>query len=65
MTIRSRLLSRLFKLPPAQSYDVVIERNLPVPMRDGTVLLADHYVPHGTASAPTILVRSPYGRACR
>jgi hypothetical protein len=63
MTILSRLFSRLLKLPPADTYDLVVERDLPVPMRDGTVLLADHYVARGGSSAPVILVRSPYGRA--
>src|SRR5690349_1549789 len=32
-------------------------------MDDGTVLLADRYAPPGTVRAPTVLVRSPYGRA--
>lgn len=63
MTIRSRLFSRLLRLPPADTYDVVVARDLQVPMRDGTVLFADHYAARGRSSAPTILVRSPYGRA--
>ena len=63
MTILSRLISRLLKLPPAATHDVVVERNRQVPMRDGTLLLADHYVPRHTPRAPAILVRSPYGRA--
>ncbi|MCE0763506.1 CocE/NonD family hydrolase [Pseudonocardia kujensis] len=33
-----------------------------VPMRDGIRLAADHYAPVTGDSAPTILVRSPYGR---
>ena len=31
-------------------------------MDDGVVLLADRYAPPGTERAPTVLVRSPYGR---
>ncbi len=31
-------------------------------MSDGTVLLADHYLPVSVASAATVLVRCPYGR---
>ena len=32
-------------------------------MDDGVVLVADRYAPPGTQRAPTVLVRSPYGRA--
>jgi putative CocE/NonD family hydrolase len=34
--------------------------DIPVPMRDGVELLADHYAPAGEA-AGTVLIRSPYG----
>src|ERR1700754_2680312 len=49
---------------PARRNKISITRDLPVPMRDGVVLLADHYAPVAeTATAvPTVLVRSPYGR---
>lgn len=62
MTILSRLINRLLGLPPA-THEVAVARDLRVPMRDGTVLLADHYRPRGDGGAPTLLVRSPYGRA--
>lgn len=62
MRIRSRVLARLLKLPPADTAAVVVDRDLQVPMRDGTVLLADHYYTLHRPTAPTILVRSPYGR---
>lgn len=39
-----------------------VERSLPVPMRDGVHLLADHYVPDTGTPAGTVLLRSPYGR---
>ncbi len=61
--IVSRALTRLYKLPPAATYNVIVDRDLPVPMRDGTVLRADHYYTRHTRKAPTVLVRSPYGRA--
>lgn len=32
-------------------------------LRDGTVLISDHYYPPGGGPAPTLLVRQPYGRA--
>ncbi len=62
MSLASRLISRLMHLPPAQSDDLVITRDIPIPMPDGVVLLADHYAPRGTSKLPTLLVRSPYGR---
>ncbi|MFI6516712.1 CocE/NonD family hydrolase [Spirillospora sp. NPDC050679] len=43
-------------------HQVTVRRDLEVPAADGVVLLADHYAPVGVERAPTILVRSPYGR---
>jgi putative CocE/NonD family hydrolase len=63
MTLFSRALSRLFKLPPADTHAIVVARGLQVPMRDGTVLLADRYYAPQRSNAPTVLVRSPYGRS--
>jgi uncharacterized protein len=61
-TTVSWLLSRAWSLPP-QRNRVAVDRDLKVPMSDGTILLADHYIPVPVASAPTVLVRCPYGRA--
>jgi putative CocE/NonD family hydrolase len=47
---------------PARRNRVRVERRVEVQMRDGMILLADHYIPVTTESAPTILVRCPYGR---
>ena len=58
----SKMMSRAWSLPP-QRNRVAVERDLHVPMSDGTVLLADHYVPVSVASAATVLVRCPYGRS--
>ena len=55
------MLSRAWSLPP-QRNRVAVERDVQVPMSDGTVLLADHYLPVSVASAATVLVRCPYGR---
>src|SRR5215831_1012911 len=63
MSIGSHLMQWLLKLPPAESRDVVVDRNLQVPMPDGVVLLADHHFARGSGKRPMILVRSPYGRA--
>ncbi|WP_206184926.1 CocE/NonD family hydrolase [Thermoactinospora rubra] len=44
------------------AYRVRVHRDLPVPMPDGVVLLADRYEPVGAGRAPVVLIRSPYGR---
>src|SRR5215472_327409 len=63
VSLTSRVVGRLLKLPPAETHDVSVERNLRVPMRDGVTLLADYYAPRRSERKPTILIRSPYGRA--
>lgn len=62
MTIASRVLEKLCNLPPAQTRDVVIDRDIRVTMPDGIELLTDHYYPRGGGKLPTILCRSPYGK---
>jgi putative CocE/NonD family hydrolase len=66
LTVASKFLSelsgRLLRLPAPASRDLIVERDLPIAMDDGTILLADRYAPPGTERAPTVLVRSPYGR---
>lgn len=57
-----RAVSRALRLPPAGN-GYRVDRDLRVPMRDGVVLLADHYVPDTDRPLGTILVRGPYGRA--
>jgi uncharacterized protein len=61
--LMSRLMARVFRLPPPRSRAVTIERDVAVPMDDGVELLGDLYTPAGPGPHPTILVRSPYGRA--
>lgn len=43
--------------------EVELERDVKVTVSDGTVLLANVYHPVGVGDAPTILERTPYGRA--
>jgi putative CocE/NonD family hydrolase len=57
----SKMLARAWSLPPQRNF-VAIERNVQVPMSDGTALLADHYLPITSRPAATVLVRCPYGR---
>ncbi len=63
MSIPSRLIEWYFKLPPAETRNIAVERDLEVPMPDGAVLLADRYYPKDDGKRPTVLVRSPYGRS--
>ncbi|WP_330274757.1 CocE/NonD family hydrolase [Lentzea sp. NBC_00516] len=59
----SRLLQRGMKLSPPLTRDVVVQRDLRVPMPDGVDLLADRWMPRsGGDGLPTALIRSPYGR---
>lgn len=60
-TFRRQIIARLLRLPPVRCM-VGVERNVPVPMPDGVVLMADHYFPRVKRSFPTILIRSAYGR---
>jgi putative CocE/NonD family hydrolase len=63
MTVQSWALARVAKLPPAESRHVEVERDLEVKTPDGEVLLADRwFAPATVASAPIVLMRSPYGR---
>src|SRR5215469_9662993 len=54
-------MSRALRLGPARNR-ITIERGVQVPMRDGTILIADHYVPMVSRPRPTVLIRCPYGR---
>ncbi len=58
----SEIAGRLLRLPAPLTRELVVDRDLPVEMDDGAVLLTDRYAPLGTRRAPTVLVRSPYGR---
>lgn len=62
MSLTGRLMTWWMHLPPAETRDIVITRNIQVPMPDGVILLADHYAPRTGPKLPTLLIRSPYGR---
>ena len=62
MSFMGRLVSWRQQLPPPETRDVVITRDVQVPMPDGVILLADHYAPRTSPKLPTLLIRSPYGR---
>jgi len=46
----------------AASSELVVERNLAVPMRDGVILRADVYRSGDGQSYPVLLMRTPYGK---
>jgi uncharacterized protein len=56
-----RTISRLLDLPP-HTTDYTVHRGVRATMRDGVELVADHYEPHSSNPARTLLVRGPYGR---
>jgi uncharacterized protein len=63
MHLMSQLIQRQMGLDPPLTRDLIVERDLPVPMPDGTVLLADRWAPRvGGDSLPVALMRCPYGR---
>jgi uncharacterized protein len=63
VNLTSHLIQRLLKLPPATTRDLLVQRDLRVPMPDGAELLADRWAPRdGGDGLPTALYRSPYGR---
>jgi uncharacterized protein len=63
VNLMSHLVQRQLGLDPPLTRELVIERDLPVPMPDGTVLLADRWAPRtGGDKLPVALMRSPYGR---
>jgi uncharacterized protein len=54
-------MCRSLRLGPKRN-KITVDRGVQVPMRDGTILLADHYAPLTSGPRPTVLMRTPYGR---
>ncbi|HEX4932146.1 MAG TPA: CocE/NonD family hydrolase, partial [Gemmatimonadaceae bacterium] len=49
---------------PKGRFEVDVERNLMIPMRDGVRLATDLYRPRGVSGPlPTVLIRLPYNKA--
>ncbi|NTV62284.1 MAG: CocE/NonD family hydrolase [Oscillochloris sp.] len=59
---RRALIGRALGLRPAR-YRIRTQVAVPVPMPDGVTLRADVFSPVGEERFPTILIRTPYGRA--
>jgi uncharacterized protein len=62
VALLSEIASRLLRLPVPATREVFVERDMPVRMDDGVVLLADRYALPEADASPTVLIRSPYGR---
>ncbi len=62
MSLATRAVALLTRIPPAQTRAVTVRRDLEVTMADGVTLLADRYRARGNGTEPIILMRSPYGR---
>ncbi len=63
MTVLSRLAGPLLKLPPPETRDISVERDVAANMADGVALLADRWFPtRSSEDLPTLLIRTPYGR---
>ena len=46
----------------AEELGIIIERNVPVPMRDGVILRTDVHRPDRGGSYPVLVMRTPYGK---
>lgn len=63
LNLASHFIERQLKLPPPITRDLIVDKDLRVPMSDGVALLANRWRPRaGGDGLPTALIRSPYGR---
>lgn len=60
--LRRQWYARLLDLPPP-THRVRLRSGLRVPVADGVMLATDHFAPESREPLPTVLVRTPYGRA--
>ena len=59
--VATRAAARALRLPPVRASKIIYNRDQRVRVRDGTVLMTDHYAT-GVPDAGTVLIRTPYGR---
>jgi len=60
MSVMTRLVSRIFDLPPAVATKIECQTDIRVPMADGAVLYASRFFPQGSTGLPIVVVRTPY-----
>jgi putative CocE/NonD family hydrolase len=65
MSLATRALGRMYGLGPAQTRRIKVERDVPIPMPDGALLLAERMYPDvpDVHRLPILLCRTPYGRS--
>ncbi|WP_435820304.1 CocE/NonD family hydrolase, partial [Micromonospora chalcea] len=61
MRLVTRAAAAALRLPAARTGRVTVTRDIPVRVRDGVTLRADHYAPD-LPGAHCVLIRTPYGR---
>lgn len=59
--LATRVATAALRLPPSRTRRVTLTRDILVRTRDGVSLRTDHHAPDRPA-APTVLIRTPYGR---
>src|ERR1700679_9258 len=47
----------------SKKYNVIVERNVPATMRDGSILYADVWRPDDSGTFPVLLTRTPYDKS--
>jgi uncharacterized protein len=62
VTLAVRAFAAACGLGPPLTRRVSVHRGLSVRARDGVIMRTDIYTPRGVDEAPTVLVRTPYGR---
>jgi predicted acyl esterase len=60
MSSYSRIMAKFLNLPPAETHDIKVEKDIRIPMTDGAVLLANRYYPYRLGKRATILICSVY-----
>ena len=65
MNLSSHLMQRVLRLDPPLTRDLIVERDLRVPMPDGAVLLADRYLPRAGGQALRSRCGAPPPSSCR
>jgi uncharacterized protein len=62
VSLTTRAVELVARLPPAGTRAISVRRGIGIPMPDGVTLLADRYHARAGRTQPIILMRTPYGR---
>jgi hypothetical protein len=55
MSSYSRIMAKFLNLPPAETHDIKVEKDIRIPMTDGAVLLANRYYPYRLGKRATTI----------